>query len=105
MTEEPKPGRVSAGHLYQSFVIRNYPRAGFTFANKNNKNTNMHDRTKKLHDVMSEHKLNTKHVAKLVNRSYNTVRIWRCKSENKVIPASMLRLLELELSARDKAGQ
>lgn len=55
----------------------------------------MHKRTERLHALMAAHNLNAKHVAAMLGRSTETVRIWRVKSDNRVIPEDALRVLEL----------
>jgi hypothetical protein len=56
----------------------------------------MHERTKKLIDLMAEHQLKAADVAKILGRNANTVRVWRC-SNSQIIPADALRLLEMTL--------
>lgn len=59
----------------------------------------MHERTQRLHQLMKQHGLKPADVAKMMNRSTETVRIWRVKaSDNRVIPADALQVLELTLS-------
>jgi DNA-binding transcriptional regulator YiaG len=62
--------------------------------------TTMCDRTEKLRALMSEHALSADDVAKILNRSAHTVRVWRCKYEARAIPPDALRLLEMTLAAR-----
>lgn len=63
----------------------------------------VHERTRRLLDLMAAHHLNAADVAGILNCTAQTVRIWRCKNGWRVIPASLLRLLELELAARGPA--
>jgi transcriptional regulator with XRE-family HTH domain len=65
----------------------------------------MDNRTEQLRAIMKRHKLKAKDVAEIVGRSQTTVRIWRCASSVRPIPASVLRLLELELDARNSQGE
>lgn len=55
----------------------------------------MHPNTIKLRAIMAEAKLTAKDVAAIVNREPMTVFIWRGKSDARVIPSELLRLLEL----------
>lgn len=63
-----------------------------------------------MHDIMHQYKLKATDVAEILGREVNTVRIWRCKSDNRNIPADALRLLTIEAPAyaatkqADKAG-
>lgn len=59
----------------------------------------MHERTKKLRQIMAAHCLKACDVARIMDCSEQTVRIWRCRSEQRIIPAQSLRLLELEVAA------
>ena len=60
----------------------------------------MHERTLKLHSIMAERGLSCRDVGRLLGRSEQTVLIWRCKSDGKIIPAHQLELLELKLTAQ-----
>lgn len=60
----------------------------------------MQNRTEKLRDVMAAHKLSADDVARLLNRTANTVRIWRCKDNRRIIPEHSLALLEARLRER-----
>lgn len=57
-----------------------------------------HPRTLRLKQLMSDHKLNAKRVAEMVNRKPHTVDCWR--SEPQIIPPTCLELLELKLAER-----
>lgn len=57
----------------------------------------MHERTRRLRQLMAQHRLKAREVATLLECSEATVRIWRCKNAERIIPAQTLRLLELEL--------
>lgn len=59
----------------------------------------MHERTKRLRQLMDAHRLKSTDVARIMGCSEQTVRIWRCKNADRIIPAQSLRLLELEVSA------
>ena len=63
----------------------------------------MHTRTAKLHKIMEDNGLKAGDVAEMLDRETITIRIWRCKSSTRVIPADALRLLELELIAKAAA--
>lgn len=52
-----------------------------------------------MHDIMHEYKLKATDVAAILGREVNTVRIWRCKSDNRNIPVDALALLELKAPA------
>lgn len=60
----------------------------------------MHAHTEKLRKVMRRHKLTSSEVADITNRSTTTVHIWRCKDDRRVIPAELLKLVELTADAR-----
>lgn len=60
----------------------------------------MDKRTEKLRQLMADHHLKASDVAEIVGRKANTVRIWRMEDAPRVIPANVLRLLELELERR-----
>lgn len=60
----------------------------------------MHERTKRLREIMEAHRLKSSDVARIMGCSEQTVRIWRCRHEGRVIPAQSLRLLELEIAAK-----
>jgi hypothetical protein len=57
-------------------------------------------RTEQLRQIMAIHKLTAPAVGKILDRSPQTVRSWRCKYDQREIPATLLRLLELEVAAR-----
>lgn len=54
----------------------------------------MQNRTDRLREIMAEKKLSADDVARLLNRTANTVRIWRCKDQRRIIPDHSLALLE-----------
>lgn len=54
----------------------------------------MDAKTVKLHDIMREYKFKASDVAEILGKESNTVRVWRCKSSNRVIPDDQLELLE-----------
>ncbi|WOH61936.1 hypothetical protein [Bradyrhizobium sp. BWC-3-1] len=62
----------------------------------------MDDRNEELRNIMREHKLKTRDVARLLNREPITVRIWLCQGEKttRVIPAETLELLKMKLAAQ-----
>lgn len=59
----------------------------------------MHKRTKKLHQLMAKHQLTPEDVAKILNRSATTVRIWRVKDGERVIPEDALFRLETKMAS------
>lgn len=59
----------------------------------------MTNRTQQLCQLMTERNLSADDVAKLLNRSVQTVYMWRCESSGRDIPEHTLELL------RAKAGQ
>jgi len=65
---------------------------------------NQQDRTKRLREIMEEHSLNAPAVGKILDRSPQTVRSWRCAYEERAIPATSLKLLELAVKQLAKAG-
>ena len=60
----------------------------------------MNKRTQKLRALMKQNMLKAKDVAEITGRTITTVRIWRCKSSERIIPEHTLRLLEHEVAAR-----
>jgi len=64
----------------------------------------MDKRTKRLRDLMAKHSMTAADVAELLDRSPQTVRVWRCRYDARVIPADALRVLELTLATRGKAA-
>jgi DNA-binding transcriptional regulator YiaG len=60
----------------------------------------MNERTKRLLELMEQHRLEVADVAEILGRAPQTVRIWR--SDNQVIPADALKLLELLIANRGK---
>ncbi|HEX8552519.1 MAG TPA: helix-turn-helix domain-containing protein [Abditibacteriaceae bacterium] len=60
----------------------------------------MNQRTQRLIDIMKDSGLSAKDVAELLGKSEKTVRIWRCKNEDRVIPQNLLDLLILKLAAK-----
>lgn len=54
----------------------------------------MTNRTEQLHQLMATHGLNADDVGELLNRSPQTVRIWRCKDDKRQIPEHALELLK-----------
>lgn len=44
---------------------------------------------------MTQHRLKARDIAAMLECSEATVRVWRCKSDGRVIPANTLRLVEL----------
>lgn len=69
------------------------------FRNLKQKPKIMDARTEELHELMHTYRLKAEDVATILKREINTVRIWRCKSDNRNIPADALRLLKLEAPA------
>lgn len=57
----------------------------------------MHARTHELDALMKAHKLTAPKVGKLLGRDAHTVRCWRSKWEDRIIPEHMLELLKLKL--------
>lgn len=64
----------------------------------------MDAKTKKLRQLMQAHKLTANDVADMLHRSPNTVRVWRCKNPQRIIPTDALRLLEIVLSKNAKVA-
>lgn len=57
----------------------------------------MNTRTRKLLQLMSDHRLKSPEVAAMLNRNPQTVRLWR-SNVGRTIPADALELLEIKLS-------
>lgn len=62
------------------------------------------ERTKQLRELMKTHKLDCAEVGEILNRTAQTVRVWRCKYDARTIPSDALRVLQLELAAREVAA-
>lgn len=60
----------------------------------------MTSRTERLNSLMRDHKLTARQVGELLNRTPHTVRVWRSRTKDRVIPAHTLEVLELRLAAR-----
>lgn len=58
----------------------------------------MTNRTEQLHQLMLTHGLSIDRVGELLNRSPQTVRIWRCKDDKRQIPEHALELLKTKVS-------
>jgi len=58
------------------------------------------DRTTRLKNLMEQHKVTTKEVGELLDRSTQTVRCWRCQWESRTIPHHTLAVLEMLLAER-----
>lgn len=65
----------------------------------------MHANTEQLRGLMDAHKLKTKDVAEQLDRSEQTVRIWRMENGPRVIPDHMLQLLRLKLESSEGAAE
>jgi hypothetical protein len=59
-----------------------------------------HKNTRALRALMSNHGLKDADVARITGRSKTTVAIWRCRSNERVIPAELLQLVKLTVAAR-----
>lgn len=62
----------------------------------------MHKNTLKLRALMRKSQMKAVDVAEIVKREPGTVAVWRCKSDNRVIPDELLQLLVLTVAARAK---
>jgi hypothetical protein len=63
----------------------------------------MNSKTDQLIKLMDVHKLTAAQVGALLGRTAGTVRIWRCKSDNRTIPATALELLAFKLNTKKNA--
>lgn len=61
--------------------------------------TTMTNRTEQLRELMAEHGLSAAQVGSLLDRSEQTVFIWRCASKGRTIPAHSLELLKSKVKA------
>lgn len=59
---------------------------------------NMTTRTEQLKELMKTHDLTPEQVGSMLNRSAQTVRIWRCKNDSRQIPEHSLELLKAKLA-------
>lgn len=64
----------------------------------------MNERTKKLRDLMTAHKLRAEDVGTILGRKAQTVRVWACSYDAQLIPRDALELLEFKLSSRGVAA-
>lgn len=60
-------------------------------------------RTERLCQLMFDHQVNSVQVGRILGRSAQTVRSWRCNYD-RTIPSQLLRLLEHELASGNKGG-
>lgn len=60
----------------------------------------MTTRTEQLKQLMKQHGLTIDKVAELLNRRPQTVRIWRCRDDNREIPEHALEVLRLKVAAQ-----
>lgn len=58
----------------------------------------MQDRTARLNALMKAHGLSPAAVGQILGRSAQTVRVWRCKWDGRVIPDMALALLEKSIT-------
>lgn len=56
--------------------------------------TEKQKRAKRLREIMTAHNLDAQAVGKMLGRSPQTVRVWRCRNPSRPIPTNELRLLE-----------
>jgi hypothetical protein len=63
-----------------------------------NDHATMNEKTKRLRDLMTAHKMTAADVGEILHRKPHTVHVWMCDA--RVIPADALRVLELELARR-----
>lgn len=64
----------------------------------------MNPRTKRLRELMAAHKLDAAAVGKILDRTAQTVRVWRSRWDERTIPADALKVLELTLAQRGQAA-
>lgn len=60
----------------------------------------MNERTKELDALMRTHGLTARQVGEMLGREAHTVRVWRSRSEDRVIPQHTLEVLRLRLAGR-----
>jgi hypothetical protein len=60
----------------------------------------MDHRTETLRKLMSAHKLDCAAVGEILGRTAQTVRVWRCRYDQRTIPSDALKVLQLTLDAR-----
>lgn len=58
----------------------------------------MANRTDQLIQLMADNSLTIEKVAELLNRSPQTVRIWRCRTDKRAIPEHSLELLRAKVA-------
>lgn len=63
----------------------------------------MHTRTKELDTIMRVNKLTPTQVGEMLNRTPQTVRVWRAVTEDRIIPEHALEVLRLRLELAAKA--
>ena len=62
----------------------------------------MHDRTMALDALMRASALTARQVGALIERKAHTVRVWRCEGGGRVIPATVLALLQTKAVPNDR---
>lgn len=60
--------------------------------------------TERLKELMAQHHLSAEDVAKLLDRSVQTVNEWRCRNRNNINDGN-LALLEARIAERDRAQE
>lgn len=63
----------------------------------------MNQRTARLRALMTTHKLKAADVGDILDRTAQTVRVWRSEYEARTIPADALKVLEMTLAQRGVA--
>lgn len=59
----------------------------------------MNSRTKELDSLMREHGKTARQVGELLGRTPHTVRVWRSRSTDRIIPEHTLEVLRMKLAA------
>lgn len=59
----------------------------------------MKTRNEQLRELMKRHRLTVEDVSRLIGRSPQTVRVWRCKYPQREIPEHTLELLQMKVAA------
>ena len=60
----------------------------------------MNERTKRLREIMHARKWTSADVAAILERTPQTVRVWRSRYDQRTIPADALKVLEMMTAAK-----
>lgn len=64
----------------------------------------MHERTTALRQLMARRGISARQAGEIVGRTEKTVRMWRCRTGERVIPEHTLEILDLKTRVREGMG-